>query len=55
MAEAALRKRDYAATKLTDSIRQLRRYLDGENQYERILIQKSDKVDVDREELISKH
>ena len=55
MAAAALRNRSLCAAKLQDSMRQLRRYLDGDNQIERVLIQKSDKVDVDREELISKH
>jgi uncharacterized protein YqgV (UPF0045/DUF77 family) len=55
MATAALRRRDAAAAKLNDSTRQLRRYLDGENQVERIILQKSDKVDLDREELVAKH
>ena len=55
MAANAQSKRDASASKLRDSMRQLRRYLDGEDQIERILVQKSDKVDVDREELIAKH
>ena len=55
MAAAASRNRGLCAVKLQDSIRQLRRYLDSEHQIERILIQKSDKVDLDREELIAKH
>ena len=55
MAQASLRKRDNCAAKLRDSVRQLRRYLDGNSQIERILTQKSDKVDCDREELIAKH
>ena len=55
MATAALRRRDAAAAKLKDSTRQLRRYLDGDSHVERILIQKCDKVDVDREELVAKH
>ena len=49
---AALRRRDSAAAKLKDSVRQLQRYLDGDNCIERILTQKMDKVDLDREELI---
>lgn len=55
MAAAALRNRSLTAAKLKDSMRQLRRYLDGEKHVERILVQKSDKVDVDREELIARH
>ena len=55
MAQAALRKRDNCAAKLRDSVRQLRRYLDGDSHIERILTAKSDKVDVDREELEAKH
>ena len=55
MAQAALRKRDNCASKLRDLVRQLRRYLDGDSQIERILTQKSEKVDGDREELIAKH
>ena len=57
MAEAALRKREQAASKLAASIRQLKRYVDQEEgkHSERILVQKSDKVDLDREELIAKH
>ena len=51
MAANALRKRDYAASKLRDSTRQLRRYLDGDAHTERILVAKSDKVNIDREEL----
>ena len=52
---AALRRRDSAAAKLKDSVRQLRRYLDNDNCTERLLTQKLDKVDLDREELIAKH
>ena len=55
MAAAASSKRDSTASKLRDSIRQLRRYIDGESYSERILIQKCDKIDVDREELLAKH
>ena len=51
MAANALKKRDYAASKLRDSTRQLRRYLDRNAHTERILVQKSDKVNIDREEL----
>ena len=43
---AALRRRDSAAAKLKDSVRQLRRYLDGDNCIERILTQKMDNVDL---------
>ena len=52
---ATLRRRDSAAAKLKDSMRQLRRYLDADNCNERLLTQKLDKVDLDREELIAKH
>ena len=52
---AALRRRDSAAAKLKDSVRQLRRYLDADSSVERILTQKIDKVDIDREELIARH
>ena len=55
MAAAASHKRDTAAAKLGDSIRQLRRYLDQADQTERILSLKSNKVDVDREELLARH
>ena len=56
MAAAALVKRDQAAAKLSASIRQLNRYI-NENPApsERIILQKSEKVDVDRDELIAKH
>ena len=55
MAAAALQSRDSAASKLRDSVRQLRSYLQKPTLHERIIVQKSDKVDVDREELIAKH
>ena len=55
MAQAVEVKRQSAAAKLRDSVRQLRRYLEQENLNERIIVLKSDKVDVDREELIAKH
>ena len=56
MTAAALVKRDQAAAKLSASIRQLTSYI-NENPApsERIILQKSEKVDVDREELIAKH
>ena len=54
-ADLAMRKRENVATKLRDSVRQLRRYLDGDDHIERILASKSEKVDVDKEELIAKH
>ena len=55
MAANALRKRDSVASKLRDSVRQLRRYLDTPDHVERILVAKSDKIELDREELITKH
>ena len=55
MAAAAQASRDSDASKLKDSVRQLRSYLTKPNLHERIIVQKSDKVDVDREELIAKH
>ena len=55
MATAALKRRDACAAKLNDSVRQLRRYLDGVNQNERVLQQKMDKVDIDREQLLASH
>ena len=50
-----MRKRDSVASKLRDSVRQLRRYLDTPDHVERILVAKSDKIELDREELITKH
>ena len=55
MAAAAQQCRDSAASKLRDSVRQLRSYLQKPTLHERIIVQKSDKVDIDREELIAKH
>ena len=52
---AAKIKRDSCSAKMDDSIRQLRRYLDARSFSTRILLQKCDKVDVDREELVAKH
>ena len=52
---AAAAKRDACAAKLEDSIRQLRRYLDVQTFSSRILQLKCDKIEVDREELLSKH
>jgi hypothetical protein len=55
MAAAAQQSRDSAASKLRDSVRQLHSYLQKPTLHERIIVQKSDKVDIDREELIAKH
>ena len=55
MAAAAEERRTITASKLRDSIRQMRRYLDGDSFLERILIQKCEKIDKDREELINNH
>ena len=55
MAAAAMHKRDSTAAKLRDSVRQMRRYLDGHLHSERIIVHKCDKIDLDREELIAKH
>ena len=55
MATAALESRDTCGEKLGDSVRQLRSYLTKPTIVERILLQKVEKVDIDREELIAKH
>ena len=55
MAQAASQKRESAATKLEDSVRQLKRYLLKEERSQRNLVLKSEKVDVDKEELMAKH
>ena len=55
MSATAQAKRDSSASKLKDSVRQLRRYLDGDSHSERVLLQKCEKVSLDREELISSH
>ena len=55
MSAAALQRRTSTASKLKDSQRQLRRYLSGDSFSERILLQKCEKVNLDREELISNH
>ena len=57
MAERAAQfKRDSCAEKLDGSMRQLRRYLEKpEKALSRVLQQKIDKVDVDREELVASH
>ena len=54
MAAAALRERDFAAAKLQDSVRQLRRSLDQVPPSERAITQKSERVDIDRDELLAK-
>ena len=53
--QVAQKQRESCAEKLEGSIRQLRRYLDGEKKNVRILQQKIDKVDVDKEALITSH
>ena len=53
MAAAALQNAA-AAKLLSDSTRQLRQYLSGDN-LQRILVQKADKVDLDLEELLARH
>ena len=56
MAEQVAQKhRESCAEKLAGSIRQLQRYLDGEKKNVRLLQQKIDKVDVDKEALITSH
>ena len=55
MAAAALKERDFAVVKLGDSVRQLQRYLAQRDHSERVLTQKSEKVDVDRAELLAKN
>ena len=54
MAAAALRERDFAAAKLKESVRQLRRSLDQVPPSERAITQKSERVDIDRDELLAK-
>ena len=55
MAAAVQQSRDSAAAKLGDSVRQLRRYLIQPTIHERILLQKVEKVELEREDLMSKH
>ena len=55
MAALAQRERDFAVAKLEDSVRQLRRYLAQRDHTERVLTQKCDRVDINREEVLAKN
>ena len=51
MSDAAIRKRDLTANKLKESIRQLRRLLDSKCKSKRILEQKYETIELEKNEL----